>query len=301
MKELFEKTKKAVSSKVESLIGELDSGFNTVKDVVAGLPVFVSLERGQTASTRYDEKHYFVIPYHLSESGFLLHTMRSLPQDALEVNDLPKRRVFHFPNEHYEGTLRKYMLNAARNMAYESSSEDISTLEKLADDIDSLDSKLTYGMLFVGGIAAIFNPLIGAGIAAKALLPSISGSLAKYGLKPLGEKATQAQIEKKAKEAEKHVLNQFSESTTLKVMNPILNELEFALRTTEEVHDPLSDPNLANASIKELGDEGWRNLTELAICHVYQDVIKDKSKHQEAKLGPEDIRWLEVLLAGKLD
>lgn len=301
MKELFEKTKKAVGSKFETLIGELDSGFNTVKDVVAGLPVFVSVERDQSASAKYDEKHYFVIPYHLSESGFLLHTMRSLPQDALEVNDLPKRRVFHFPNEHYEGTLRKYMLNAARNMAYESSSEDISTIEKLADDIDSLDSKLTYGMLFVGGVAAIFNPLIGAGIAAKALLPSISGSLAKYGLKPLGEKATQAQVEKKAKEAEAHVLKQFSESATLKVINPILNELEFALRTTEEEHDPLTDPNLANASIRELSDEGWRNLTELAICHVYQDVINDESKHEDAKLGPEDIRWLEVLLAGKLE
>lgn len=300
MKDLFERTKKEVTTRVESLIGELDSGLNTLRDVVAGLPVFVSLERGQSTSTKYDEKHYFVIPYHLSESGFLLHTMRSLPQDALEVNDLPKRRVFHFPNEHYEGTLRKYMLSAARNMAYESSMEDISTIEKLADEIDSLDSKLTYGMLFVGGVAAIFNPLIGAGIAAKALLPSISGSLAKYGLKPLGEKATKAQVEKKAKEAESHVLKQFSESTTLKVVNPILNELEFALRTTEDVHDPLSDPNLADAPIKELNDGDWRNLTELAICHVYKDVIKDKSKHQDARLGPEDIRWLEVLLAGKL-
>lgn len=301
MKEFFEKTKNAVSSGVESIRGELDSGLNIVKDVVAGLPVLISLERGESVSTKYDEKHYFVIPYNLSESGFLLHTMRSLPQGVLEVNDLPKRRVFHFPNEHYEGTLRKYMLNAARNLAYESTSQNVSRLEKLADDIDSLDSKLTYGMLLVGGIAAIFNPLVGAGIAAKALLPSISGSLAKYGLKPMGEKATQAQIEKKAKEAQEHVLKQFSESTTLKVNNPILNELEFALRTTEDQHDPLSDPNLANASIKELNDEDWRNLTELAICHVYKEVIKDKSKHEKAKLGPEDIRWLEVLLVGKLD
>lgn len=300
MREFFEKTKTAVSSGVESIKTELDLGFNVVKDVVAGLPVLVSLERGESASTKYDEKHYFVVPYKLSESGFVLHTMRSLPEGVLEVNDLPKRRVFHFPNEYYEGTLRKYMLDAARNMAYESTSQNISTLEKLADDIDSLDSKLTYGMLFVGGIAAIFNPLIGVGIAAKALLPSISGSVAKYGLKPIGEKATQAQIEKKAKEAEEHVLKQFSESTTLKVNNPILNELEFALRTTEEQHDPLSDPNLANASIKALKDEDWRNLTELAICHVYKDVIKDNSKHENAKLGPEDIRWLEVLLAGKL-
>ena len=202
MKEFLEKTKKAVSSGVESLKSEFDSGMNIVKDVVGGLPVLVSMERSESSSIKWDEKHYFVIPNHTSEAGFSLHTMRSLPPSVLEVNDLPKRRIFHFPNEHYEGTLRKYMLNAARNMAYESSSQNKSTLEKLADDIDSLDSKLTYGMLFVGGIAAIFNPLIGAGIAVKALLPSISGVLAKHGLKPIGEKATKSQIEKQAKEAE---------------------------------------------------------------------------------------------------
>jgi hypothetical protein len=300
VKNFIEKTKKAVVSTIDSLRSEMDTGVRMVKSVVDGLPIFVSLERGQQDSINYDEKHYFVIPYHLSNSGFSLHTMRSLPNNVLEVNDLPKRRVFHFPNEHYEGTLRIYMINAARNMAYESSSLNISPLEKLADDIDSLDSKLTYGMLLVGGIAAIFNPLIGAGIAAKAVLPSLSGMLTKHGLKPLGEKATLAQIEKKAKEAEEHVLNQFSESTTLKVINPILNELEFALRTSEAEHDPLWDPNLANGSITELDSEDWRNLTELAICHVYKEVLKDKSLHEKARLGPEDLRWLEVLLAGKM-
>lgn len=93
-------------------------------------------------------------------------------------------------------------------------------------------------MLLIGGVAAIFNPLIGVGIAAKAVLPSISSSLVKYGLKPLGEPATKAQIEKQAKEAEFHVLQQFSESNALKVINPILSELEFTLRTTDKEHDP---------------------------------------------------------------
>jgi hypothetical protein len=301
MKEFLDNTKKAVSSGVESLKSELDSGMKIVKDVAGGLPVLVSTERSENSSIKWDEKHYFVIPNHTSKAGFSLHTMRSLPSSVLEVNDLPKRRIFHFPNEHYEGKLRKYMLDAARNMAYESSSQNKSTLEKLADDIDSLDSKLTYGMLFIGGIAAIFNPLIGAGIAAKALLPSISGTFAKHGLKPIGEKATRSQIEKQAKAAEEYVLKQFSESTTLKVVNPILKELEFALRTTEQEHDPLSDPNLADGSIVELENEDWRNLTELAISHVYKDILNDKSKHEKARLGPEDIRWLQVLLAGKLD
>lgn len=299
MKDIFTKAKLAVNSKLYTIVDELDSGMKMVKEVINGLPIFISLERIDNDKVEYDEKHYFVIPYYLSDTSFSLHTMRSLPTGVPEVNSLPKRRVFHFPNEHWEGTLREYILSSARNIAYKKQSETTNSIEKLANDIDALDNKLTYGMLLVGGLAAIFNPILGAGIAVKALLPSISGVFAKYGLRPLGEKWTRSQMEQKAKKAEEHALKQFSESTTVKVVNPILSELEFALRTNEDEHDPLSDPNLANAGIKELDTEYWRELTETAIYHVYKDIINDKSKHKEARLGPEDLRWLEVLLAGK--
>lgn len=270
-----------------------------VKEHIGALPVIVSLERSEPQDVQYDEKHYFVIPNHTCDIGFSLHTMRSLPSGSPEINDLPKRRVFHFPNEHYEGALRLHMVETARSMAIDTNSNTQSTLEKLADDIDAMDSKLTYGMLAVGALAAIFNPLIGAGIALKAVLPSISGMLSRHGLKPLGEKATRAQIEQKAKQAEEHVLAQFAAATTLKVTNPILNELEFALRTNEQEHDPLHDPNLANASLPALEHCDWRHLTEVAISHVYKEILADPEKHAKAKLGPEDIRWLQVLLAGK--
>ena len=288
-----------VSKSWDAAKAELDTKLEMVKEHIGALPVIVSLERSEAKDVQYDEKHYFVIPNHTCDIGFSLHTMRSLPSGSPEINDLPKRRVFHFPNEHYEGALRLHMVETARSMAIDTNSNTQSTLEKLADDIDAMDSKLTYGMLAVGALAAIFNPLIGAGIALKAVLPSISGMLSRHGLKPLGEKATRAQIEQKAKQAEEHVLAQFAAATTLKVTNPILNELEFALRTNEQEHDPLHDPNLANASLPALEHCDWRHLTEVAISHVYKEILADPEKHAKAKLGPEDIRWLQVLLAGK--
>jgi hypothetical protein len=289
-----------LSDGLDSLKSELDNTATLIKQQVGKLPVLISLERGEESERLYDEKHYFVIPNFTSDAGFSLHTMRYLPKGVPEVNALPKRRIFHFPNEHYEGTLRHYMIEAARNLSNASHQGNVSSLEKLANDIDALDTKLTYGMLLIGAIAAVFNPLIGAGIAIKAVLPGISAILARHGLKPLGEKATRAQLEKRAHEAEQHVLGQFSESTTLKVINPILHELEFALRTSEAQHDPLHDPNLATASLPELNSEHWRNLTETAVCHVYKDILADPALHAKARLGPEDIRWLQVLLAGKL-
>lgn len=296
MKDLIGKGKTFITSVGDKFTETLDSGFSNIKQIVNGLPVFVSLEKSSKFKVEYDEKHYFVIPFKLAESGFSLHTMRCLPESALEINDLPKRRIFHFPNSYYEAALREYMLKTARDMAIQTNKHP-SSLERLADDIDALDKKLTYGMLLVGGVAAIFNPLLGAGIAAKALMPGVAGLMNQYGLRPVGEKISQYQLEKEVKLAEERVARQFSEANTLKVINPILQELEFALRTSETEHDPLIDPNLANGSIPELDSERWRSLTETAIYHVYKDVYADPAQHKPACLGPEDIRWLRTMFA----
>lgn len=292
--DLLDKSKKALSTATDKVVEEFNSGFATVKEMVNGLPVFVSLEQSSKYHTEYDEKHYFVIPYHLSETGFSLHTLRCLPKNVGEVNDLPKRRIFHFANQHAEGTLKQYMQQTARELANQNTAE-ISSLESLANDIDALDTKLTYGMLLVGGLTAIVNPLIGAGIAAKALLPSVSGLVNKYGLRPMGEKNTQAKKDKAAEQAQARVMEAFSQANTIKVINPILQELELALNTDEFEHDPLFDANLADGSLPELDSERWRELTTTAVFNVYKEVFNQPAKYAEAHLGPEDIRWLKVL------
>lgn len=298
MRKFFENSKKTVADTAEKLKLELETGVSTLRAMVGDLPVLMSVEKDLPSPQVYDEKHYFVIPYHLSEAGFSLHTMRSLPQDAPLVNDLPKRRVFHFPNEYYESSLRVYMVNAAKNMSEYPDEKQVSSLESLADNIDSLDNKLTLGMLLVGGVAAVFNPIIGAGIALKAVTPGVAGLLNKYGLKPMGKKLTRSQLEKQKQQAEAKVLQQFSDSNTLKVINPILTELEYALRTDEDQHDPMLSPKLESADIPALGNNNWRMLTERAIFHVYEKIINDPTKYKEAKLGPEDIRWLKLMFVG---
>lgn len=297
MKYLFEKSKDSIACLGEAFSDKLSSGFYFLRDCINGLPVFVSVEKSVHFDTEYDEKHYFVIPFKLSEAGFALHTMRCLPEAALELNDLPKRRVFHFPNTYYESALRQKMLESARDLTI--NNQNRSSLERLADDIDALDTKLTYGMLVVGGVTAFFNPLIGGTIVAKAISPSLSRLMNKFGLRPLGAKISQHQLQKEIKSAEENVARQFSEANTLKVINPILQELEFALRTSETEHDPLIDPNLATGSIPELNNQRWRELTETAIYHLYKDVYDDSDKHKAASLGPEDLRWLKTLFEGR--
>ncbi len=288
-------TDKVIDTVTGKVVSEFKNGLSIVKEVVNGLPVFASLEQSATYQTEYDEKHYFVIPYRLSETGFSLHTIRCLPKNVHELNDLPKRRVFHFANEYAEGTLKLHMLETAQALAHDSEVTGISTLESLADNIDALDTKLTYGMLLVGGLAAIVNPLVGAGIAAKALLPGVGSLVSKYGLRPVGEKQTQAKMDQATELAQARVMQEFSEANTIKVINPILQELELALNTEASEHDPLLDPNLGDGSLPELDNERWRELTGTAMFNVYREVYEDPSQHQAADLGPEDIRWFKLL------
>jgi len=152
-------------------------------------------------------------------------------------------------------------------------------------------------MLLVGGIAAIANPLLGAGIAAKALLPGATSLLSKYGIRPAGEKLSKSQLEKKIQQAKDSVQNDFESASTIQVVNPILQELELALKTTEKEHDPIIDFNLASGSIDALDGERWRELTETALYHIYAEVVETPEKHKNACLGPEDIRWLNLIFS----
>ncbi|WP_257171430.1 hypothetical protein [Colwellia sp. M166] len=224
MQDFFKKSLNIVRSATDKATTELSSSYTLVKEKWHGLPIFVSAEKSDKYhDIQYDEKHYFVIPYELSEYKFALHTMRCLPNAVPEINNLPKRRIFHFPNEHSEVMLKNYMRQSAEEMVRDNNNGKQNSLESLANQIDALDKKLTYGMLLVGGLAAIVNPLFGAGIAAKALLPSVGGLLNKYGLRPTGEKLNQYQLDKSIKAAEEHITKEFEQSNTLQVINPIYN------------------------------------------------------------------------------
>ena len=145
-------------------------------------------------------------------------------------------------------------------------------------------------MVFLGSIAVIVNPLVGVGIVAKAISPGMTGLFTKYGIRPIGEKVSQAQLEKKIREAEIKIKDDFEASSTIQVINPILQELDLALRTTESEHDPLIDFDLSEGSINKLDDERWRDLTKTALHHIYSDVIDNPKVYKKACLGPEDIR-----------
>ena len=130
MKDLFEKSLNLVSSAKDTVSNEIISSLSFVTEMVNKLPVFISSERSSAFNdVQYDEKHYFIIPFKLSEIGIVLHTMRCLPDSVPELNDLPKRRIFHFANETDEASIRNHLINEAKDYVVANHQSKLSSLE----------------------------------------------------------------------------------------------------------------------------------------------------------------------------
>ncbi len=79
---------------------------------------------------------------------------------------LPKRRVLHLPCLEAEAMLRSLLIRQAQTEELSKPSQGKSMGDRareLADYIDVLDDRIFGGVLLIGGLVAIFNPLAGAG------------------------------------------------------------------------------------------------------------------------------------------
>lgn len=284
-------------SSVSNGIQQATSGIQSVSKMVGSLLLF-----GSTASApadqKYDERHYFLIPDRRSPEAYSLAILRSLPDGVPPINDLPKRRIFHLPNEHSQAMLRDLLIKQTQSAELAKPNAHKSMADRtreIADYIDALDDRIFGGFLLIGGLVALFNPVAGVAIAAKSLLPSLGLFATKYGLQFAGESLTQAELERKAKQAEKDVLQQFKGSNTITFTSPLLAIWDQALRTTESEFDPELQLNLYLKT--ELSDEhrSWHKLEAAAILGVFEELTKSTIAAHLASVGPEDMRFLAVL------
>jgi len=277
----------------------LGAGFGFVKTGLGCAWLFGSTETSLLYDRdRVDEKHYFLIPDRRSDVGYSLYVMRCLPDGVPPINDLPKRRLIHLPNAHAMPTLEHILLADARE-AVESESLSIhllgDRLNEIADQIDRLDGKVFNGVLLIGGLVALINPLVGAAVATKALIPSIGLLLSRYGLQYVGDAANSHALAHRIRNAEKSVLQQFRNSKANSIVNPVLSQLDRAIETSEYQYDLVLNFNSDDLSIGNHDRDRLLKLTCQAIVNTYDDVVDNPSTCDNAKLGPEDMRFLRML------
>lgn len=220
----------ALFSKVTGLV---DGGYGLLRSTIGGIPFL-----GKTASSKsydhakYDERHYFLVPDPSKDSevpdAYSLYVMRCLPDGVPPVNSFPKRRILHLPTEHALPQLEAVVLEAASEKIKEKPREPgkmSANLNALLDEIDKVDETAFKGLLFVGGLVALVNPLAGAAVAAKAALPAIGLVLGRYGMKYAEDTVTNMDIARQIKRAEKELKKDFSQSGTFQLINPLLANL----------------------------------------------------------------------------
>jgi hypothetical protein len=268
-----------------------------------GLARWLSLSAQAAGDRKYDERHFFLVPYALALDGYSVATIRVLPKDVAPINDLPKRRFIHLANLESEAMLRKLLVDQSALLAKNNSSKTTNSgmgqsLVGIADQLDQLDSQLFYGALALGTVIAVINPIAGAIVAAKALAPSVIATLAKYGLRAAGSSLEATAIEGKVRAAQNDVIKQFSGSDVVRVINPMLCKLAMAIRTEDSEFDPIFgshlDPAYGEAESK-ISDSKYDPISIQAILSLYDEVINQEHLHALARLGTEDIRWLRFL------
>lgn len=268
-----------------------------------GLARWLSLSAQAEGDRKYDERHFFLVPYALAQDGYSVATIRVLPKDVAPINDLPKRRFIHLANLESEAMLRKLLVDQSALLAKNDSSKTTNSgmgqsLVGIADQLDQIDSQLFYGALALGTVIAVINPIAGAIVAAKALGPSVIATLAKYGLRAAGSSLEATAIEGKVRAAQNDVIKQFSGSEVVRVVNPILRKLAIAIRTEDSEFDPVFSSPLESAAgetASNTGDNKYEQISIQAILSLYDEVIDQEHLHGLARLGPEDIRWLRYL------
>lgn len=279
----------------------LRSGLSFVQSSWNALPFFASVEAApQVHGAARDETHYFLVPFKLDASGCALYTTRRIPAGYASTNDLPRVRVFHLPGPGAERTLEEAIVTQLARGAVVARPEGEeplgARLERLADEIDRHGRWVTGGFLIVGGVAAIFNPLLGAGIAVKALFPSLGAALSREGLKHVGQKLRFWEQRREEAATTQAAQKEFERGGEVRsVVNPLLQALDRALRTSERQFDPLLEYDLDAFQLE--GWDAWELLvlTSRAVTTVYRATLADPTMHGPACLGPEDVRWLELV------
>ena len=268
----------------------------TVKGAIGQLPYVGSLVNIAAESDQdYDEKHYLVIPFRASEIGYALHSVRCLPTDVPPINDLPKRRLFHLPHADTENLVRRVLLDHRARSEKASVGNRGDSLIELADEIDRVDTKVTNGMLLLGGLVAFLNPAVGLGIAARSVIPGLAGAVAKFGLRSIGKTVNEVQVRQEIRAAEKEVLREFSGSAAEKIVNPIIRELEMSLNSGEEERDPLLSFDLDECRFPRGDSKRLRRMTCEALAALYRDVLTDPRKMRACGLREKEVRWLGLI------
>ncbi len=274
MNKILEKLSEGASDAGALARSITDSGLRSVSEIFRGTKLFGALTASSADHLEQDETHYVLVPLLGSPDKHAIYTKRILPPDTGATNSLPKARLFHLPDETGGKELLERELISkmvSDRLEHDAGSSDFAdALEKLADQIDSETNKISGGLVLIGGAVAFVNPLLGVGIAAKALLPSIGAKASKTGAEYVGNKLRDWNLSSAVSKLEKDATKEVRKLKPRIFANPILRSLEAIATHPETDHDPALDHR---NWIDAFEPRHHYAVTEEAIREVYREAL----------------------------
>lgn len=267
----------------------LTAGRSVWRSSIGKLPFFGGMAAAIDGQAPADEHHYFLVPLPAAEQGYALYQQRRLPAGAELANDLPIRRFFHLPVHGAEKHLEHLILAGRTAVTVDS---DLSQrLHRIADEIDRQSSKVTGGLLLIGGAVAIVNPLLGVGIAAKALFPGLGAIASREGLRYVADRWKQWHQDRAQRIARKQSLAELHATPVVVRINEVLAVLDRGLATTGSEFDPVQ--TLDPGRVREGQECDEFLLGARAVLAVY-DGLNDEQLAAN-QVAAEDAAFLAVL------
>ena len=269
------------------------SGIHSVSEAFQGTKLFSALSASSDQYVEYDETHYLLVPLLQGNEKFAIYTKRILPPDIGATNALPKARIFHVPNETAKETLEQKLIANMVELKISGnpgSSEFADALEKLADQIDNKTNTISGGLILIGGAVAIVNPVLGVGIAAKALFPSIGAKASKIGAEYVGNKLRSWNRSSTKSKLQKTASKEVNKLKPTVYSNPILRSLDAISTNPETNFDPTFD---SRNWTDQFDPPHYYKVTAEAIREVYQDI---SDSIQTRTLKKAHIQWIQSLV-----
>lgn len=243
------------------------AGIQYAQGLLGGIPLISSISA--LSSVDRDETHYLLIPFPCDTHPYTVFIKRVIPEGIGTTNSLPRARIFHVPDKSGRELIERELISQALTDADASDpSQFAERLEILANEIDRETARISGGLILIGGAVAFINPLLGAGIAAKGLLPSVGAKASKAGIGYLTEKlrkwnqsATEARITKDAQRDVKRLKPELFH-------NPLLQSVDALVTNPNATYDPFfAERNW----IAEFPSHRYFKVTVDGIAQTYND------------------------------
>jgi len=255
MKKLWDPIVKSAEDLQAAASRLVDEGVTFFRAQLGSIPL-LSSSKAEIGGER-DETHYFLIPNPEATGSYTLFRTRVLPDGIGPENELPKARIFQLPaqgtTEHLIHLLSVEIQDQHLQKA-DPESPLAARLENIADEIDKQSNRVSGGLLLIGGAVAIANPLLGVGIAAKSLLPSLGSKLSVHGVKHasswLRSRNTKAQNSGAQKSAQSEIKKLKPEVR----LNPVTQILERALHSQKNDFDPTLESSELFDTTQQIND-----------------------------------------------